>query len=166
MTIIEDVSDTSRGFESSDNQKATLSLQDDEDLHQNGWRPWVISFSKIFVVLGLIEVPLGSFVSDVFSNDGFYIGVWWSGLIVFASGDHSSLHVEVFDGILFVVIHGQSRQYLPISAKIWDLTNLKEYLDITRQQNVEPVYFYVFSFLEGRWLWAVSNKCVLSTVYE
>ena len=103
MTIIEDVSDTSRGFESSDNQKATLSLQDDEDLHQNGWRPWVISFSKIFVVLGLIEVPLGSFVSDVFSNDGFYIGVWWSGLIVFASGDHSSLHVEVFDGILFVV---------------------------------------------------------------
>ena len=95
--IIEDVCVTSRGSES---QEATRTLQDDQDVSQHPYRPWVIFYSKLCVVLGLIEVPLGSFVFDAFSNqdnDANYAGVWWSGLIVFASGDLTFVHIEDFD---------------------------------------------------------------------
>ena len=99
-------------------QEATRTLQDDQDVSQDPNRPWVIFYSKLCVVLGLIEVPLGSFVFDAFSNqddDANYAGVWWSGLIVFASGDFTFVHIEDFDRS--ISISRYSRLYPRISVK-------------------------------------------------
>lgn len=94
--VIQDVCDTSHGSERIDNQNATPTLQDDQDISQNPWRPWIIFYSMLCVPLGIVEVALGFFVFSVFSNVDGHAGAWWSGVIVFLSGDFTVGHLEEF----------------------------------------------------------------------
>ena len=94
--VIQDVCDTSYGSERMDNQNATPTLQDDRNISQNPWRPWIIFYSMLCVLLGIVEVALGSSVFSVFSNINGHAGAWWSGVIVFLSGDFTVGHLEEF----------------------------------------------------------------------